>query len=740
MSNTKHAFALSTLAAALMAIYGSAMAAEEPDLKAITSPESWVSIGVGGLFGDERRQFGIVGGVRDTGGYLLLDADINQRDDATGTWKTLQASNVGMNSREVRAEFQQQGNQGVVLEYRQSKREVPYIVNTYVTGIGTANQTVPSAPTFCTSPGVPSGCITPGAGTNYQLGTERSKYGIEYFKYFSHNFKFKVAASNEDKDGDRIGRVGGQPEFAAIPVDWHVRKLDATLDYVGEKFQWSGGYNGSWFVNDNDLLTATRGATSYYISQPLDSMAHRFFVDGGYTFTPTTRGTFKLSYTHATQDEHIPTADIAGLTWAGDATYPAAPTHLDGEINTTQLELGLTSRPTSKLNVVANIRYHKVDDETPTQLVINTIGNAAGGYARTLVDTTPLSYETLTGKLEATYRLPDNYSLIGGIDYSSQDRTVPYGSDVAGGAVTPTNGDDQPDGLDDQRYVPWRAELEELTYRVQLRRSMSDTLNGALAFLHSKRDGSAYVEAAHSEPGEGVHPDAIDPINIADRERNKLRLTMDWMPTDALNLQANYENARDKYSGHTYGLRDGKAWLFSLDASYAINKDWQVTAWYSHDYTEANQLGWREGTGSQSELDKVADLKDTGNSLGLGLKGLISQKLKVGADLQWTRIRSEYDETLTDTDAGSGVIYLATTGGPLPDIKSTVTRFKLFAEYALRKNADIRVDLVHERWKTDDWTWQFADGTSFIFNDGTMVLTEPKQTSTFLGMRYKYKF
>lgn len=711
-------FALSTLAAALLSVYGPAMAAEDTDIEELIKPESSISVGAGGLIGDDRRQLGIVGGLRDTGGYLLLDADINHRDDATGTWQTLQANNLGMNSREIRAEYEQQGRQGVGVEYRQSMREVPYLVNTGVTGIGTANQTVPAT-------------IVPGAGSNLQLGTERTKYGFDFFRFLTPALKFKFVASNEDKEGNRHGRVGGQPEFAAIPIDWHVRKLDATLDYVGDKMQLSGGYNGSWFINDIDLLTATRAGTPYYISQPLDSQAHQFFLDGGYSFTPTTRGTFKLSYTHATQDEHIPTADIGGLASA------LAPTHLDGELNTTLVQLGLTARPAPKLHLNASLRYHNVDDNTPASAVV-----FSGTDPR--VSVTPLSYETLTGKIEGNYDLTRGYKLVAGIDYASQDRTVPVGSD-----------NNPADGVDDQRYVPWRAELDETTYRIQLRKTLSDTLNGSLAFLHSERDGSDYAEAVHSEPGEGIHPWAIDPINIADRSRNKWRLMLDWAATDKLGLQFNVEDSDDEYSGHMFGVRDGNAQLYAVDASYSVSATMQITAWLSHDSAEAYQRGWREGSNGatgNAQLDKKDYLKDTGDSIGIGIKGTASPKLKFGADLQWTRTKSEIYQDLTAlttspdgtpvTTTGTNIYATGTSATQLPDIKNTMTRFALFGEYAVKKNADIRIDLIHERWRSDDWTWQFADGTPFTFgttNDGTTVYTYPKQNSTFLGIRYILK-
>lgn len=697
MNNTKHTFVLSALAAALLALYGPAMAADDPELAEIATPSSSISVGAG-VWSDDRAQGGKFDGMADEGGYLLLDLDLVKRDDATGTWQTLTVRDMGLDTRELRAEYQQQGNQGVAIEYNRKVRGAPYTINTGVTGIGTDTQTVPS----------PS--IVPGTGTNYRFSTEREKIGLDFFKYLTPSLNLKVNFTNEDKNGNRHWRVGGQPEFAALPVDWNMRFLDGSLNYTGDQLQLSGGYSGSWFENANDLLTVTRAGTPYYLSMPLDSQAHQAFLSGSYRFTPTTQGTFKLSYTHATQDEHLPTSDIPGL------ALPGGPSSLDGEINTTLVMLGLTSRPMPKLNVVANLRYHNVEDETPAWLVVDGDGNPATTADN--VHSTPLSYETLSGKVEGNYNLAEGYNLIAGVDYSQQDRTVPV--------------------YDEERYVPFRADMDETTYRVQLRKSLSETLNGSLAFLHSKRDGSEYHHAHHSFG-------TINPINISDRDRNKWRFTMDWTPIERLGLQFNFEDSQDDYgSANEYGLSDGNARLFAVDADYAINDNWRLTAWLSHDDTEANQFNGRwDRTTEVLEVERRSNLKDTGNSVGFGIRGQASAKVKVGADLQWTRTKSQYNDTVIPAGLGDPDTGYPTGISPLDDIKNTMTRINLFVEYALKKNADLRVDLIHERWKTDDWTWQFSDGTPFTFgtsNDGTTIYTDPKQNSTFLGVRYSYKF
>lgn len=746
MSKTKHTFKLTALVTALALAYGLAHGpafAEslQDDIARFTIPESSVTIGIGHQSG-EREQFGIFDGVMDSETVLLFDANIVKRDAETGTWKTLSISDLGLDSREIKAGIERQGSWGAEIGYNRIVRDAPYTINTEWAGVGTTELIRPAA----------SG--TPGSGTTYRMGTERDILSLEGFKYFSPKLSLKVEFKNEEKDGLRHwGRGNPSNEFAVEPIDYTTRQLEATLNYTGDKFQLSGGYYGSWFNNAHDIVCSMATAANVactglgasgtdpfaagtsnpsFLSMPLDNQAHQIHASGAYSFTSATKGTFKVAYTHATMNETLPHSQIAGLSWVG------APSKLDGEINTTLVQLGLTSRPLPKLSLNANLRYYDMQDDTPIVRIIQT------GAPGTTASNTPLSYKTISGKVEGTYSLMHGYSVVAGIDYSDQDRTVPVGRLDA--------------GVDQERFVPFRADLDEATYRVQLRKSLSETLNGGIALLHSDRDGSAYAEAVHSEPGEGIHPESIDPVNISDRKRDKVRLSMDWMPREALSIQLNYENARDDYSGHTYGLRDGKAALFSADTSYAINKDWQVNAWYSYDSTKANLLGWRQGSNGgtgNAELDKDTDLKDTGNAVGIGLTGQLNPKVKMGADLQWSRTKSEINQALTAltispitglpvTTTGTNLYAANTAAEQLPDITSTSTRIKLFVEYALKKNADLRVDLIHERWKTDDWTWQFSDGTAYIYGgtttDGTMVITDPKQNATFVAVSYKFKF
>lgn len=724
-NNIEQKFRLTTLAAALAVTYGTALAADDDEIAALaavaaevsrlTTPESSISVGIGNWSGN-RHQQGIYDGMRDGKAYGLLDLTLVKRDNATGTWFTLEGRNLGLDTHELSVEWLRQGNIGLSLDYSRIQRDNPLTFTTGLLGIGTANQTF-------------SG--TAGANTlpsrDVSLSTKRDLTQLGMYKNLMPNLNMKVSFKNEEKNGARQWGLGSNAIFLTEPIDSTTQQLEAILDYADERLQISGGYYGSWYKNANSLVLGYQNglaisalnanpANPTSLSLPLGNQAHQLFMNAGYAFTPTTRGTFKLSYGKATQDETIPVAfNVAPAT--------AAPTNLNGRIDTSLVEFGLSSRPMPKLSLVANLRYHDVSDKTP---VAAYIGPGPSGGGTTQVFNTPHSYTKKSGKVEANYRLPQQFNLIGGVEINNQDRSVPTFSTVSGAGVNTYS-------------VPFRVKLDETTYRLQLRRSLSDTLNGSLAYLNSDRRGPGYVPTGNNPTSNSA--DLVNPTHIADRKRDKWRAMLDWSPTERLSFQFAVDQAQDKYGpgNRPYGLVDGSADIYTLDVNYTMSDNWQLSGWYSHDNTKAREVGALLPISATTTRD--SQLREIGDSFGFGLRGRPSAKLQVGANLEWVKSVSQYPQTLNGA-------YTATVSGgvslvPLADIQNKLTLLKLFADYALDKKSNIRVDLIHERWQTDDWTWSFSTGAPFTYGtttDGTTVTANPKQTVNFVGARYIYKF
>lgn len=699
MTSTKQqAFKMTAVGAALLAIYGPALA-DDAGIAQLIKPESSVSVGVGS-WSNNRPQQGIFDGMRDNGGYGRLDAEIIKRDDSTGTWLRFDARNLGTATPELGLNYERQGDFKAGISYDEITRDNPYTIMTALQGIGTTRLRT----SLTASPAL--GEVT--------LGTKREKLGLDLVKHLFPGLELSVNLKEEKKTGTRQWGRGGAAEFSVEPINAKTQQVEMVLSHVGQHSQVSGGYYGSWYKNAySSVDTAlTSGANAYLLTLPLDNQAHQLFFNGGYDFTKSTRGTLKVEYGRATQNETLATAGTA-------LALASAPTSLNGRIDTTLYQLGLTSRPSRDLSIAANLRYRNEVDKTPIALYVST------GAGPTVVHNTPYDIKSVTGKVEGTYRLPSNLSIVAGVDLNKQNRTVPVGTIRA--------------GLDVERYVPFRSNLDETTYRLQLRRSLSDSFNGSVTYLHSKRTGSAYSAT------DSFTSDLVNPTHIADRKRDKWRFTADWTPADNLTVQANYQTAKDDYTNaRPYGLIDGKANLFSIDTTYAIGEKAKITAWYSHDDTRANQASGRFAQTTEIlEANRVSHLKDIGDAIGIGVRSNATSKLSLGGDLQWTQTRAQYPTDIALTGVGTLLTAYPATTRALPDIKNQIVTVKLFGEYAIDKSSALRVDFIHERWTTDDWTWQIVGGAPFIFGtttDGTQILSNPKQSSNFIGARYTYKF
>jgi MtrB/PioB family decaheme-associated outer membrane protein len=645
------------LAGAAMLAAAAPALADDEEIKQLTQPESSARLGLGYLSDDDRR-FGQYTGVRNQGAYLLLDLDYLKRDDATGTWTRFFGRNVGLNSRELRGEYGQQGNWRGFIDFNQIPRYEPVIVNTGLTGIGTAQQAL-------------NGTVR----RDVELDTRRDRVGLGFDKQLMPGLDFQARYVTEDKTGARLfGR--GTAEFLTDPIDYRSQQLEATLGYGNEKYQLQAGYYGTAFSNKNNVLDVSSGAD---IALPPDSESHQLFLSGGYAFTPTTRGNFKAAYSRASQNDTFFTAP----------TFPGnSQTNLHGRVDTTLLQAGVTSRPTRELSLLGNLRYEDRDDKTP-RVQFLTPSTGRDGF------NTPFSRTTTSAKGEAAYMLPSNVRLIGGVDYEKKKRSV----------LT-------------VRQASWREDNDETTLRLEARRNLSESLNGSVAYLYSTRSGSNFLPANNN-----TAVDLVDPVHFADRNRNKLRLTADWVPMEKLSLQFVADVAQDDYDTRNLGPEKGKATSFAIDANYAVNEAWQLLGWMSFDDNRIDQSTQTGANGAQVPAQTwKANLRNKGQAYGVGVRGKPTGALEVGADVQYGRDSNAYNLNAVLPPAAL-----------LPESNTNRTTMRLHGQYTIQKNLSVRLDLVYDRFKTNDWTW-----TNWVYSDGGTA-TNPNTSSTFMGISLIYR-
>jgi MtrB/PioB family decaheme-associated outer membrane protein len=720
----------SLVALAVLAAFGAAAPAfaQEPPAKDV---EASVSAGIATVSGDrkDRSLFCQYNGLCDDSAYGLLDFGYSRLDRATGTWTEAFGSNLLLDTRELGASYRRQGRWGAYLNYDELVRRDPYTVNSAIAGFGTTRPSL----NYITG--------GPGTGFNFDLETKRKTYAGGYERWLTPALQFTADISNQQKDGAKqygVGfacpsalafscggttatAVGGAVLFVPEPVDSSHTQAEARLNYSGSNFFVSGGYYGSFYSNNASSMTpGIPGVLNNPLGQPLplssglgailgntvalapDNQAHQFDLIGNYAFNPTTRANFKVALGTYRQDQDFASAGLLGA--------PAGVSSLGARVDTTLLQFGLASRPMAKLNIAADWRMEDRDDKTPLARYV-TEGTST---------TTNQAYSSTRyrAKLQGTYELPYKLYATAGLDYEFIDRGT-FTSTAAARGVSAL-----------------RQETEETGYRLELRRQMTETLTGSLAYVHAKRDGSSWLRPNATQgvtpvdPATGLSPTAIFAPNLTDRTRDKIKVFGSWQATDALSLQVAIENGKDQYDTPTaYALRDTKMELYSLDASYAINDNWSANGYITNGRQKLNQA---------RPAGYILAYDNDSSTLGAGVQGKIGEKFDLGGSIAWIEDKSTYAQTL-DPGAGlSSAALLAATGG-LPEIVFKRTEFRLFGRYALSERSRIRLDAIFQRNNYNDWQYGY-NGVPFVYGDNTILTQQEAQNVTFFGVTYTYMF
>lgn len=693
------------LALAVFAACGAAVAQT-------STMEASVSVGIGGLVdGDrsDRALFGQYNGLRTKDAVGLLDVEYSRRNAETGASTRFEGVNLFGQTRELDFRWIKPGDWKFSAAYGESVRHDPN-----------------------------------SASSGADLKITRTRLGVGLTKAINPRLQFDVTLSSENKDGSRLfgigmncpssiapgcrGTTGTETGWALLmlpePIDANHSQFEARLAYAGDKLRLNGGYYGSFYRNaygslnpnvpaslNNPLgaLLPLSAGLQTILNQPValppDNQAHQVDVGGTYSFTPSTHGNFKLSWGQATQHQDFAAAGLTGA--------PAGVTNLGGRVDTTRAQLGLSARPLPRLALQAKLNYDERDDRTPVALY-NIEGTST--YTNRL-----LPHTRWRGQLQANYQFTSELRGTLAADYEAIDR----------GVFTPTSAVAGLSAL--------RQKTDETGVRAELRRRMSENLSGSISLASSRREGSNWLRnnsglgvtevTDPSDPATGFDR-AIFMPTLADRQRDTVRLRADWQPTDELALQFSAQSGRDRYtSPSAYGLRDTGMDQVTVDASYAMSSRWNFTGYLSY----ANET-LRQARPDGARMD--FDHQSTG--LGIGVVGKPMAKVEVGANLSYVDDTSVYAQTLDATVDSASRALLAATGG-LPDIVYRQTLLKLYGRYELDKRSELRLDVVHQRSTWTDWTW-FYNGVPFTYSDGTTVGQQPRQSVTFVGLRYVYRW
>ncbi len=450
-----------------------------------------------------------------------------------------------------------------------------------------------------------------------------------------------------------------------------------------------------------------------------DNQAHQLYVSGTYAYSKETRSNFKLSYTHATQDE----------SFAAQGLVPSAqaPGNLGGELNTLLAQASLSSRITKALTLNARLRYEDRKDKTPIHVYnLNGItGSALNGSTNW-----PSATQTRTTlAVDGTYRFAQGYTGVLGLDWERKKAPLP----VVNSAIF-------------ANQVFFRPQLDEYGVRAEMRRALSETLNGSLGVEYKRRrggDGDWVTTGGTNNALVTVNPATLNRVladMYMDRNRTKARGTVDWSPLDMLDLQMVLDHSVEEYqrefavanAPYVPGARTISVDSASFDATYRLNDDWKISGYFT-----LSRYRWNVNKASLYE-----DTRNRSHTAGLTVTGKLTRKLDVGADLMTTTDNTTFTNICAPSAScvnGAIVGFGSLPGNYLPGIRYQTDRLKLFGNYALDHRSDVRVDVIYQHFHTDDWQWGY-NGVPFLYSDNTTVSQPMTQNAVFVGARYLLRF
>jgi MtrB/PioB family decaheme-associated outer membrane protein len=618
-----------------------------------------IELGIG-YVSDDAYKFGRYNGLQSQGPYAI--ANIKAREFyEDGRFWSIRGIDLGLESRYLRLEGGTQGTYKLFLQYDEIPNYKNNTVATPFDGIGSDNLTLP--------PGFDINSNLDASLNNFDLQTKRERIGIGASFIPKQRWQADVAFSHENKTGvDATGaaitsgssQVVGNTTTALLPepIDYDTDIVNASLHYIADSGQLSLSYQVSLFDNSNNSLTwqdPFNPAASGSMSLAPDNEFHQLSLTGGYYLPYKSHLTGLLSVGRMSQNQ-----DYQPYTINPGATASALPrSSLDGEVWLTTAQLKLASRPLKKLRLTAELRYHDHDNRTPVDTynyVVLDSDNFTGSATNN-----PYSYTNNRFKLDANYRFNAITSLRGGYKYNEMKRSY-------------TNAE--------------REKTQENTLFAKWKVKAHSNLDIALAAETSKRDGSDYQPLPNENP-------AMRKYNLADRNRNSIGASIDYMATEKLFLSLKADYNKDDYENSTIGLTEATQPVYTADFSYQPRHNISTYGYYTYENIYSSQAGQDvSGPPSSSDTNWSANFDDTFNTVGIGAKLTDLGKWDVGTDIVYSK-SSGAIEMIDAINPGTEDQY--------PDTKTTLASFKLWTSYDVSRQLTYKLGYRYEKYSADNW-------------------------------------
>jgi MtrB/PioB family decaheme-associated outer membrane protein len=485
-----------------------------------------------------------------------------------------------------------------------------------------------------------------------------------------------------------------QSSILPRPFEYRTDAIDLGLRYQGRGGHAELGFHGSFFENKGKALiwenpfTAFAGAERGALAQPPDNSFTQVSIRGGYSLPRATRILASVAFGKAEQDDAL-----LGYTINPNINAAALPRpRLDGEVDTTNLNLSITSQPLDRIRLRFSYRYDERDNGTPqsnwSRVIVDSL---LSGDTETNL---PYSFERSTLAASANLEIRKGLAVGAGVERREHDRDFQEVAEQT-----------EDTGWGELRWRP-NGHLEF-------------TGRGGTSLREIDRYNTAFAV------GLGQNP-LLRKYNLAHRFREFGEFTLSGsLPDRPITLSANVAFANDNYSKSQLGLLESDQIRYGVDASWAVTPNAQLYLNVGFEETEAQQ----GGSSSFQAPDWRAQHIDEFMSYGLGFRiKQIRDKLD---------IKFDYHRGLGNTQ----IDVMVNGGGRagLPDLDSTLDSLRLSAIYRRSHRQHWFANVRFEHFDADDWALEGV-GPGTIPTVLTLGPDPYSYDVVVIGLGFSYRF
>ena len=653
------------------------------------------------------------------------------------------------------------------------------------------------------------------------LYTKRTTGGAGFRLDVSDKLDVPASFSFEHKSGVKaLGAVSSQVAESSvilpIPIDFDTSQANAAVNYRIKRLLLSVAYYGSYFTDNDNFYTyqdpadLTKNAT---LATAPSNQFNQFTFLAAEKFKHDMKLVVSGSYGRNTQND----AFLApGAAQNGQLAFGLPRTSLGGLVVSSLVNATFTAKPNKKWNLLAAYKYTNRDNQTPvntyyfqdanesksgTSPFTNLYGNPANlGSNTNIYANRPYSWKSKEAKGEAEYAMANKQWIAASYKWEKLDRSCPGSwidcSDARTtdehtlGANWHKTSIGSLTGRADYAYSWRRGTYNENAFLALVPMANDIPTGGATQSLYSflKTTGLTGFgpiaglpstpltgDAAIYTPNNNAIPNALygsrNGINelvglrrftVADRNRNKAYVDLDWQATDKFSLHGNGELTADDFVNTIYGVKKDMFWEASVDASYMANDSTVVDIFYTYDDKHLQSRGDAYGSNSTTafvgqaantvvsggcfatvaaknavaKIDPCLSYAKTDrnkyDTLGFTIskKGMLSGNLELAAQFLYNRGR-----TFTGASGGSYVnnpLALAApapalaTGTPAvfyisaqnyPVVRDDEVTFTPTAQYIFKKNVTLKAFYLFQKMMSSDWIYlgmQYGTGSNFL--------------------------